>query len=330
MKTKLTILIIFFSSLAYGQQFQPLSLIDWSPVNGMFPLTTDYLGFTGVQQYALFDTAVYNVIDTSRAYTWLKPEMEAGNTTTITAPNDATSLLFEWPTGNTRFNVNPYFLEFWNDGLNSQAQIYAQRIGVYDWNNFNGTFIYDDRFDITGSGGENVLIYADRLEAEDWTFAQMGNYYLNTDQDTTGTTGYFLGHDDNGQISLINTDSVINSVIDTAAAYTWMKPEIENNGGFTINSNNSYNFRNGAGTENTYYDASLIQMNAIPMSGNFLQITRSFLNLDNGSVGNIISNSEIQIVDNPNLNILTANTTEISVASAATGNGSYIYNTGRI
>lgn len=84
-----TFLFLFVSITATAQQFQPLWLIDWAPSNKMFPLTATVNGFDGVQEYAEFDTTVYGIIDTSRAYndTWLKPEMEAGNNVEINSSN---------------------------------------------------------------------------------------------------------------------------------------------------------------------------------------------------------------------------------------------------
>lgn len=67
MRNLIYILLLLLASLgvetAKAQQFQPLFLIEWADSNGMIPVTTNFMGFDGVQAYAKLDTTVQGIVN---------------------------------------------------------------------------------------------------------------------------------------------------------------------------------------------------------------------------------------------------------------------------
>lgn len=67
MKNLIYILLLLLASLgvetAKAQQFQPLFLIEWADSNRMIPVTTNFMGFDGVQVYAKLDTTVQGIVN---------------------------------------------------------------------------------------------------------------------------------------------------------------------------------------------------------------------------------------------------------------------------
>lgn len=304
-----------------------LEFSDWTYAQmGNFYLNTNQ-DTTGTLGYALVRTG--SEIELSPvSTTWLKPAWEGGNVTINYLNN---RLLWNSSTG-TYYDFSPDYMElYFDDGTGNNGG------SIYNYNG-SGTGMYS--FDIDDTGTFDLRPEILSLRTGLGSGAWMGMFFQKTaggavvsdssmvftrrrspDPDFRFTTMnasvdsmYFANESyaipSSGPVSdssfimfnsLGNSEWVLNNDIGT-----WMKPEIENNGGFTINSNNSYNFRNAAGTENTYYDASLIQMNAIPQAGNdLMQLTRNSIVFDDGTEVSTLNKSSLSIDDGTNTTVLT-------------------------